>query len=92
MNIKLAPQGLCVNCVHVPYCKHRKEHSRPILFCEEFDCYESHPKEDIKLKKPDGPKQKVIIPYVGLCRNCDNRKICKKPKSDSGIWFCEEYK
>jgi len=37
----------------------------------------------VKSKNPDQ--------YKGLCRNCKKRKTCKLPKSEGGVWHCEEY-
>ncbi|MCF7919234.1 MAG: hypothetical protein K9N06_04920 [Candidatus Cloacimonetes bacterium] len=38
-------------------------------------------------KKPE-PPQKV---FKGLCTNCENRFICKLPRPETGVWYCEEY-
>jgi hypothetical protein len=27
----------------------------------------------------------------GLCENCENRDNCLLPKSEGGVWHCEEY-
>ena len=29
--------------------------------------------------------------YEGLCVNCANRETCLFPKSEGGVWHCEEY-
>ena len=29
--------------------------------------------------------------HKGLCVNCDNRDTCAFPRSEAGVWFCEEY-
>jgi hypothetical protein len=29
--------------------------------------------------------------YKGLCVNCANRETCLLPKSEGGVWHCEEY-
>jgi hypothetical protein len=29
--------------------------------------------------------------FLGLCRNCENRRTCAFPKPEGGIWHCEEY-
>jgi hypothetical protein len=29
--------------------------------------------------------------FRGLCVNCANRSICLFPKSEGGVWHCEEY-
>lgn len=27
----------------------------------------------------------------GLCVNCANRSVCLLPKSEGGVWHCQEY-
>ena len=29
--------------------------------------------------------------FKGLCVNCANRHTCLFPKSEGGVWHCEEY-
>jgi len=29
--------------------------------------------------------------YEGLCVNCAKREVCLLPKSEGGVWHCEEY-
>jgi hypothetical protein len=29
--------------------------------------------------------------YKGLCANCVHRDSCLLPKSEGGVWHCEEY-
>ena len=29
--------------------------------------------------------------FRGLCSNCANRQTCLLPKSEGGVWHCEEY-
>jgi hypothetical protein len=30
-------------------------------------------------------------PFKGLCVNCDRRFTCTFPRSESGVWSCDEY-
>ncbi len=30
--------GLCVNCLNADQCGYRVNHTKPIIFCEEFTC------------------------------------------------------
>lgn len=29
--------------------------------------------------------------FKGLCLNCANRHTCLLPRSEGGVWHCEEY-
>jgi len=29
--------------------------------------------------------------HKGLCANCANRSTCLLPRSEGGVWHCEEY-
>lgn len=39
---------------------------------------------------PQGPGHDEEI-QKGLCVNCMNRDACLLPKSEGGVWHCEEY-
>ena len=39
----------------------------------------------------DEEKEKNSNKYKGLCKDCKNRKTCTYPKSEGGVWHCEEY-
>lgn len=54
-----------------------------------------HPKDDGDQPPSEhlnsrGPAKKAGI-FVGLCANCANRETCLIPKSEGGVWHCEEY-
>lgn len=48
-------------------------------------------------EKTKGEQEKRSMPekneefYKGLCMNCANRHECLLPKSEGGVWHCEEY-
>jgi hypothetical protein len=89
--------GLCVNCVNANTCTYPRELNRPVLQCEEFDCYEI-PVEKTTVDRilaiassqvSSGIEESVGL--KGLCVNCENRKTCTFPKPAAGVWHCEEY-
>ena len=36
--------------------------------------------------------EKISDLLRGLCCNCENNEICVIPKSEGGVWHCEEYR
>ena len=41
-------------------------------------------------EKRSMPEEEKEI-FKGLCMNCANRYNCLLPKSEGGVWHCEEY-
>jgi hypothetical protein len=84
---------LCMTCNYAATCVRRKHHNGPVWFCEEFDDYQPPPKESARVSAAaDLAEKEEISPHLkGLCCNCGNREICTIPKSEGGIWHCEEY-
>ncbi len=84
-------QGLCTTCNYAPSCVRMKNINMPVLYCEEFDDYVPSP---LKIVTGDiaQSKEKTYDKSTGLCCNCENREICVIPKSEGGIWHCEEYR
>jgi hypothetical protein len=39
-------------------------------------------------EKPEIDPSKL---YLGLCCNCENNETCQIPKTEGGVWHCEEY-
>ncbi|MCD4675979.1 MAG: hypothetical protein K8S18_08290 [Desulfobacula sp.] len=92
MTEKIQLSGLCINCLHSDECRYRLNHTRPIIFCEEFTCMEpSQTKNDTARvkKKVDYPINSVL---QGLCSNCENLETCNLQKTDSIVINCEEYR
>ena len=87
--------GICMTCNNVSTCVHRRRHRKPVWHCEEFDNH-SDPVDNLVMIMDDdeflGVQEKETNHLIGLCSNCDNRKTCKYPKPESGVWHCEEYK
>ncbi len=91
--------GLCSTCSNLGECEFPRSSSCPVMHCDEFCGYEMR---GLALTEKDlVPKRKIATStaaspisgkFKGLCMNCDNLDGCTYPKSESGIWHCEEYK
>jgi hypothetical protein len=92
MTCKIQLSGLCINCLNSDDCNYRLNHTKPIIFCEEFSCVDPpEPKTRFTriIKKMDDsmdPQPK------GLCSNCENNKTCTLQKKGALVINCEEYK
>ncbi|MCK5541530.1 MAG: hypothetical protein KAI40_02475 [Desulfobacterales bacterium] len=89
---KIQTSGLCINCLNEDECSYRFNHTKPIIFCEEFTCTDpSESKNNIYtvIKRVDDP----INPMPkGICSNCENLETCKLQKTDDNVIHCEEYR
>jgi hypothetical protein len=47
------------------------------------------PADCLELKFPSG--EKYSNNYAGLCKICGSSEICTFPKSEGGVWECDEY-
>jgi hypothetical protein len=89
---------LCITCNHGPTCVRREHHGKPVWYCEEFDDYQPPPKGPVgltakeELAKESAMSEKISDLLPGLCCNCENNEICMIPKSEGGVWHCEEYR
>ncbi|MBN1788451.1 MAG: hypothetical protein JW806_08665 [Sedimentisphaerales bacterium] len=85
--------SLCANCKHAATCTFPKDPDKPSFFCEEFELAEVLPR-----KVAPAPVAKLHLPkedeseFKGLCSDCENRKTCKFPKPEGGVWHCQEYR
>jgi hypothetical protein len=86
---KKNPAEICPTCNNIKTCKHRKDTTRPVFFCEEFDD-SSAPAQHVIVAGTSNPEKHVDI-TMGLCCDCDNRNSCKLARVPGGIWHCEEY-
>ena len=82
--------GLCLTCKHSTNCVYPKSKSKPTMFCEEFDVEEGKTMSFIPPKKESAKVEECE--FKGLCKNCEHRKTCTLPKTEGGVWHCEEYK
>jgi hypothetical protein len=86
-------RGLCVNCNHRTACGYRRDPARPVVFCEEFECFTPPSVEAAPVTVPAPTEQDMADwdKYKGLCVNCDNRETCQIRNAEIGVWHCEEY-
>jgi hypothetical protein len=82
---------LCVTCNNSATCMYLKNKKSPIYECEEFDGYAVPPTESMPFLSPKVEKA-GNAEFKGLCVNCESRETCTFPKSEGGIWHCEDYK
>ncbi|MCJ7508987.1 MAG: hypothetical protein MUO85_09730 [candidate division Zixibacteria bacterium] len=87
--------GLCMTCVNAPGCIYIKNQKSVVLQCEEFEGYTNSPMRatinDVLSKITSDASRADFVKYEGLCVNCEIRETCEFPKSEGGIWHCEEY-
>lgn len=92
MKEKIQTSGLCTNCSNADDCNYSVNHTKPIIFCEEFTCTDpSLSKNTIDgtikwVNYPKGPMPK------GLCSNCDYIDACNLNGTDDNLNTCEEYR
>lgn len=80
--------GLCCTCRNLPTCAIRDIRCT-VIACEEF-CSEEliiHPE---KVSQPESVVEHALA--KGLCANCEDRETCTLPKSETGVWHCEQYR
>lgn len=88
---------LCVTCNYAATCVRRKHHGKPVWYCEEFDDYQPPAEKSAKtsaitdLAEESEMAEDTSPRFKGLCCNCENRETCVIPKSEGGVWHCEEY-
>ena len=92
MTEKKEYSGLCANCIHAAECGYRIKHTKPILFCEEFEYKKGEPSKKSLPKYKSDKIDEENNKYNGLCANCENREICPPNKVKSNVTFCEDYK
>ena len=90
---------LCSTCIHAKYCSFPEDPMMPVHQCEEFDdrvevaprpIKESKDMETDTAVKAKNNQEKESH-FKGLCSDCRNRHTCIFPKSEGGVWYCEEY-
>lgn len=87
--------SICITCIHADNCVYREKGNGSIISCDEFESPRGD-SEDSALKNRLPPQDKRVgrhkEEHKGLCANCDNRHTCQYADTETGIWFCEEYK
>lgn len=92
MTEKIQPSGLCINCSNADECSYRMNHTKPIIFCEEFSCTDPSGL-NTGIDRPIVPVYSPVVSVSkGICSNCENLEACNLQKTGSIITNCEEYK
>jgi hypothetical protein len=85
--------GLCANCCRGEDCSLRRDRPAPVIQCEEYDI------ERPPTYKRRATRVRETATFVeagetrkGLCANCEGWATCSFPKSEAGIWHCQEYR
>jgi len=88
--------GLCMSCRNASICTFPRDPAMPAFYCEEFAIETPVSVVTTEKEQPfvTGPAgvQKDSSRLVGLCIDCEGRKNCSFPKSEGGVWHCEEYR
>lgn len=83
-------RDLCSTCKHVRTCSGRSTPDNPIFSCEAYEVYVPGSVEngsETASQGGDAPRK-----LNGLCSNCEERETCLFPKSEGGVWHCDEYR
>ena len=99
MSSSMTYGGLCSTCNKESSCTFPRDHSRPVMQCEEFEGIIPAPAKNERKNNPISDNSRVHShteedhsgTYMGLCSNCEKRETCTFPKPESGVWRCEEY-
>jgi hypothetical protein len=98
--VRVAPKkkeyrGLCTTCKNAPTCTYPRDPDRAVLQCEEFEGYEplevGTQRRNVSPSYSASAQSEDSSKYKGLCVNCEKRGSCTFPKSEGGVWHCEEY-
>jgi hypothetical protein len=88
-------QGLCSGCKNAPGCVFPREPGKPVMECGEFEGFPSaapsFPKDDAPPEEGAKGQVRGKVKLKGLCKDCENHRTCTFPKSEGGVWHCEEY-
>jgi hypothetical protein len=86
---------LCAACVQGETCNLRQMPTTPVHECNEYDDGAPVMAQATAglLSVTVASANDDVAPTAlnGLCMNCDHEATCKLPRSDGGVWHCEEY-
>jgi hypothetical protein len=90
-------QSICSTCIHADSCVYRGDGERTVVSCDEFETAGKTAAETARdrmdlLAKNKRPAKEGPRIFKGLCANCDHRQHCQYADTETGIWYCEEYK
>jgi hypothetical protein len=92
MTEKIQISGLCINCLNAEECSYRVNHTRPIIFCEEFTCTDHSVSKSNITKVIPKIENSLNFSLKGICSNCENIETCNLQKTDESVISCEEYR
>lgn len=88
--------GLCMSCRNASVCTFPRDPAMPAFYCEQFEIdtpvsvITAEQEQPFVMGSADIDKDSSRL--VGLCIDCEGRKNCSFPKSEGGVWHCEEYR
>lgn len=91
MTRKIQLSELCTNCLAADECSYRFNHTKPIIFCEEFldtDSPESKNNFNMVSTKIESS---INSSKKSICSNCENIEPCTLQKSGTHVTDCNEY-
>jgi len=88
--------SLCSTCKNASFCAFPRDTGKPVFYCEEFEIEKPAPIKTTRKERPQATESyategKDSTKFIGLCSDCENRQTCVFPKSEGGVWHCEEY-
>jgi len=81
---------LCSTCNHLDHCTYHRDFKGAIFLCEDFD--NAVPVLEPVEEHADDRAPVLYSSLKGLCMNCGLAGTCHIPKTETGIWFCDDYK
>ncbi len=92
MTKKRQLSGLCMNCLNIDKCSYLTNHTKPIIFCEEFLCSDLSESKNRTMRPIKDVDPLAGKPPEGICCNCANFDICTLQKIKKHTLYCEEYR
>ncbi len=92
MTRKRQLSGLCMNCLNTDKCGYLMNHTKPIIFCEEFSCSDLTESKNSIVQSIKNADHQASKPPKGICCNCANFDICTLQKIKTHTLYCEEYR
>lgn len=90
-------RGLCAVCALSESCTFPRSQEKPVRECEEFEGADMDPAEKFirarqsELKKEAMQSDQRSSNLKGLCKTCASSATCTFPRSEGGVWHCEEF-
>lgn len=92
--------GLCSACINEAGCTYGNTEERRVIQCEQFELsmpYRQKTAENeiwqiVKSMVKPSASAETDAHVWGLCKNCGEFPNCTYPRSEGGVWHCEDYK